>query len=273
MQKTLEQRTIRKFLALALVCVPACAGNPYAKYYNGDANARLRPGYLASEKPLQLYSSADINRDAWDLLRRGYVVVGQSSFNANARGANIAQARAHGATIGAQLVLVTSRYSGTVSGVSPLIMPQNSSTTSTVVATAVGAGGISAVNGIVTSTSTGTQTVLVPYQVERADFAAIYFARVKARLGLFVIPISDSVRARLQTNAGVYVKAVVEASPAFNAEILPNDILLQMGSDRVSSPEGFVELIEKYQGQSVTLLLNRSGRDLSKTLVILSIPK
>jgi S1-C subfamily serine protease len=181
------------------------------------------------------------------------------------------QLRQQAATIGAQIVLVASRYTNTISGAVPLVMPTTSTTTSNGVATISGSGGTATVAGSISSTTQSSRTMMMPYSIARGDFTALYFVRVRTRLGLSVVPLDDSARLRLQTNSGVAVQVVVEGSPAFDADILPGDILLQIGSDRVRSVEHFSELIDRYEGRTVDLVLDRHGRDVRKSVRILTL--
>jgi S1-C subfamily serine protease len=167
------------------------------------------------------------------------------------------------------VVLVASQYTNTVSGAIPLSIPTSSTTTGYGSATAYGSAGAVTVTGTSTSTTTGSKTVYMPYAVRRADFGALYFARVRSSLGLYVRAADDSTRQRLQTNAGVSVVVVIQNTPAFNADILPGDILLQINDDRVYSQENYSELVQKYAGSRVRIRLDRAGRIVQKELTVL----
>jgi hypothetical protein len=253
-------------LSLAFACV-GCV-NPYAKFYQGAPDARSTRGYVQDAKPVQVYSTADFQRDGLELMRRGYVAVGASSFNAGTNAVKASQLRAQAERIGAQVVLVSSRYTNTVTGAVPLSIPTTSTTTSSGTATAYGSGGSVTAYGSGTSTTTSSQTVLMPYSIARADFNAQYFVHVRLRLGTYTLALDDSTRMRLQTNAGVRVVVVVTGSPAFGADILPGDILLQAGSVRIESPEQFTQLLGQLPGPNVTFLIDRSGRRIEKTLAL-----
>jgi C-terminal processing protease CtpA/Prc len=60
---------------------------------------------------------------------------------------------------------------------------------------------------------------------------------------------------------------VVEGTPAFNADVLAGDILLQIADDRVA-PQNYQGLISKYQGQRVVLRLERAGREIVKDVTL-----
>jgi membrane-associated protease RseP (regulator of RpoE activity) len=65
-------------------------------------------------------------------------------------------------------------------------------------------------------------------------------------------------------------RLIVDGSPAFNADIFPGDVLVAMGSEKVQSPDQYTQLLNKYEGQSVTFRLDRDGQVIEKTFRIVS---
>lgn len=259
-----------KVRLLAIVAAAAMFGgcaNPVEQHYQGMTDVRSKPTYDASVAGLQVYTTDDFQRDRLQLARRGYFPIGHSSFNAAASTVNETQVREHAAAIGAHIVLVSSRYTHTVSGATPMPIPTRSTAYSTGVATATGAGGVVTAYGSGTTTTYGQQTVMVPYSVQRADFGVLFFAKAKTRVGLSVVPLDDETRRRLQSNSGVKVEAVVDKSPAFAADILPGDVVLAIAGQTVT-PDSFSELQKAYEGQTVTFALDRDGQRLEKEVSI-----
>jgi len=265
----------RYITLLTLFALAACA-NPYSQFYHGIPDARVNPYYEALPGDVQIYTTNDFDRDVHIWMRKGYFVVGNSSFNGTSSAGSEGQIRAQAKKVGAQVVLISSKYTHTVTGAMPLTLPNNSTSYSTGSATAYGAGGMVNAYGSGTTTTYGTQTVMMPYSIQRADFGAIYFAKTKSRLGLQFsqsAQIDIETRKRLGTNAGIKIFEIVEGSPAFKANVFPGDILLSIGDDEVDSQEEFVKLLDKYEGQSVTIKLYRDGKILKKNLKILSFQK
>jgi hypothetical protein len=228
----------------------------------------VSPNYDAVHGELQIYTSDDFDRDAKALIRRGYSPIGNASFNAGMNAVSEAQLRQQAAKIGAHAVLVASKYTHTVSGAVPLTIPQTTTSYSTGTATAYGAGGTVNAYGSGTTTTYGSQTMMMPYSVARADFGALFFAKTKARLGIFPSAVDDTTRKILQTNAGISVLVVTEGTPAFAADVLPGDVLLAIGDDPVQSVESFYQLLDKYQGQSPVLKIARDGQRMEKRIEI-----
>jgi hypothetical protein len=259
---------MKKLFLICVLFLTSCA-NPYAQFYKGLPDARQRPDYEPIKSELQIYGTDNFDRDAQALIRRGYMPIGQASFNAASNSVTEAQLREQAAKIGAHAVLISSKYTHTISGAMPLTLPQTTTSFSTGTATAYGPAGTVNAYGTGMTTTYGSQTVMMPYSIARSDFGAIFFAKTRPRVGIYCQPTDDGTRKRLQTNAGVIVKEVVEGSPAFRADILPGDVVLAIENDQVQSPENFIQIISKYEGQNVVFHLDRDGKLLDKQIEIL----
>lgn len=259
---------MRKFALVVFVALLTGCANPYAQFYQGEADARKLPSYQSSTEEFRIYSASDWERDLTALERRGFVMIGSSSFSAGTNVVHEYQLREQATKVGAQLVLVSSKYSHTIQGAMPLTLPQTTTSYTNGNATAYGPGGTTSITGNATTTTYGSQTVMMPYAVDWANFLAVYMVRTKSRLGLFVKDLDDQTRQRLQSNKGLIVRNVVEGSPAFDADIIPGDVLLMIGNVRPASGEQYGAALDKYQGQSVKIKLDRNGVLLDKELRI-----
>ncbi|MFZ5723857.1 MAG: PDZ domain-containing protein [Pseudomonadota bacterium] len=256
---------MKKTLILIAALLSGCT-NPYAKFYQGMPDARVRPGYVPSSEPVKIYSSNDIQQDARSLMVKGYLPVGESSFNAASNQASQSQLIFHANKIGAQLVLVKSAFSHTVSGALPLTVPNTATSYSSGTATAYGPGGSVTAYGSGTTTTYGSQTTMVPYTIQRYDFDAMYFVKAKPRVGFIAVAIDNETRRKLGTNSGVRVDIVIENSGAFENDVLPGDIVLKFNDTKIQSVEHYSEMLSTYSGQSVTLTINRDGVEILKVL-------
>ncbi len=255
----------RLVLVLLLGVVGGCANN-FARFYQGMPDARIRPGYISSVEPVRIYSSEDLQKDVRALMSKGYIAVGQSSFNADASSVNQSQLLEQASKVGAHVVLVRSRYTHTESGVMPLTLPKTTTSYSSGTATAYGPGGSVTAYGSGTTTTYGSQTTYIPYSSQRSDFNAVYLVRIKGRLGFYAIALDDDTRRKLGSNAGVRVDVVVEDSPAFVNDVLPGDIVLKFNDATIRSPEHYQELLNAYSGDAVNLTIHRDGTTLTKKL-------
>lgn len=261
---------MRILRAAAVVALMGCASNPYAQFYQGAPDARLTPGVVTPTGGPAIYSSSDLDRDVREVSRRSFALVGQSAFNADMNRVKLSDLQAHAVKVGASMVLVASRYTSTLQGVTPLTLPTTSTTTSSGTAQVSGSAGSVTVTGTGTSTTTGSRTLMMPYTVNRGDFTALYFVKVRPRIGIFALPLDDATRRQLETNSGIRVDIVMEGSPAFDADILPGDIVLSINMTRIRSPEHFAELARQTPPGDAEVQIVRGNRPLTKRLTILA---
>lgn len=257
----------RWLLGLGAMALLAGCANPVAQSYQGMTDVRSRPAYDASVSGVEIYTTDDFERDRLRLARRGFFPIGQSTFNAAASSVNEAQVREHASAIGAHIVLLSSRHSHTVTGATPLTVPVRSTSFSSGMATAHGPAGTAQAYGTGTTTTHGSQTVMVPYSVARSDFAMLFFAKNKSLAGIAVVAPDDATKQRLQTNVGARVESVVDDSPAFFADILPGDVVLSIDGAPVTE-RSFYGLVRQHAGRRVAFELDRGGTRLTKDVQI-----
>lgn len=248
----------------AALFVVGCAANPFTQFYRGNADPRTLEDYLPPSRPLEIFSSGDLARDVDALEARGFQPIGSSDFNAPSNRVSDRQLREQAEKLGVAAVLVSSRYSNTVSGAMPLVLPNTSTSVTNGSATMTGSGGFATVNGSATTTTYGTQTMMMPYSIRRSDFAAVYFVRWRYHLGIQYGVIDPATRQRLQTNAGALAKLVVDDSAAARADILPGDIILTIDGERVEGPQGLNAQLKDRRGREVVLGIDRNGSRVEK---------
>jgi len=254
-------------MKLVLICcallLAACA-NPYVTYYHPNVNYDQSRRLGTPPEDPQVYAGSNPKEDIQNYEEAGYTLIGYSSFN----GANVKYTKAidEGREVGADVVLVYSQYTNTVSGVMPLTMPHNQVSTTNMNGSVYGNGGMATVNGTATTTTYGTETTYVPYSVNRSNYVAIYLAKTKFTFGAFMRNINDQERQAIGSNSGVYVLTVVNESPAFNADILPGDILLKLDNQTISDYQIINSELHQYSGQQVTFTVWRNGKTLKKTV-------
>jgi C-terminal processing protease CtpA/Prc len=253
--------------ATCVLAISGCA-NPYAKFYQGIPDARALPAYDASDTSFRVYSTNDFNRDRINLMRQSYLEVGRASFTGPASNVTAAQLEEQARKVGAQVVLLSSKYSHTNSGAIPLTMPTSTTSHTSSTATAYGSGGSATAYGNSTTTTYGTQTTMLPYSVDIANFGAIFFAKSKSRTGIFPMPLDDDTRKRLQSNRGIIVQVVAEGSTAYRSDILPGDVILSIADEPIDSVKTYSMLVNKYGGRTVKFHLNRDGKELDKDIEI-----
>ncbi|MGD1031401.1 MAG: PDZ domain-containing protein [Opitutaceae bacterium] len=253
---------------VAAVIFAGCVANGFKEFYqtvNIGPYAKLQP-YSGST---QVYSSTNLAADGDHLGQKGYVPLGQASFQTGQR-VTLRQIQEQGQAVGADIVLWASSDLGTEQATVPVFHynPGTTSTTNTygtATANAYGSGGYATANGsysgISTTTTPGTlSTQMVPITIHRMAFGATFWRkRIPGPLGISTVDLPPDMRQTLQRNTGVLVRWLVDDSPAFKANILVGDVITQMNGVDVGSTVSFIQMVYAAAGQEVTLTVLRGG--------------
>lgn len=249
-------------LCVLLFVFSGCANN-YAKFYNdlsGGMNVFENSNLVVPTTTPILIQGSDVQNDTARMREDGYMLLGYSSFNAgpvNQSGA-ISQAK----KVHADTAIVYSRYTGTISGSMPIMMPDQQTTYHS--GSIYGSGGGYA-NYQGSSTTYGTRTMYMPYSVNRLDYYATYWIKVKQfSLGVSIDNLTDELRKSIESNKGVYITVVVKGSPAFDNNLLVGDIIRRINSVEVSDGSHFVELIAQNKGRQIELEIVRADKTIVK---------
>lgn len=273
MNKGKEMKRIRYIALATLLAATAGCTSGYSQFYKSvpgatpDAIAAKRAG-PAPEIPI-LERAAPASAEEIDSAygKRGYTIIGYSMFNSG-RGESESAALKQGQAVGADLVLVFNpQYTGTITSQIPITTPTTTTSYSSGSATAYGPGTPVTAYGSSTTTTYGSRTTYMPMAIHRSDYGAVYFIKQRFRLGASVRPLTDEERQQLETNQGVVIITIVDGTPAFNADLLPGDIITAINGKRVSSPETYSSLLESERG-NVTLDLIRKGQPISKSVAL-----
>jgi len=96
----------------------------------------------------------------------------------------------------------------------------------------------------------------------------LYLAKVRARTGIFVRPMSEEMRHRRGTNLGVEVLEVVEGTSGFAADVLNGDIMVSVGGENVQSVDQYGQLIAKAEGTTTAFVFERDGKPYERQLAV-----
>jgi len=198
--------------------------------------------------------------------KRGFSLIGYSAFNSGKNESERAAIQ-QGQEVGADLVLILNpKYTGSVTTSVPIVTPTTSKSYSSGTATAYGAGAPVTAYANSTTTTYGTTTNYVPITVNRSDYAALYFIKIRIRLGAIFRNLSDLERQDLQTNKGVVINAIVDGSPAFDADILIGDMVLSVDGQAVTNVTGLQAMLAERAGKQITFGLLRRGQKIEKNI-------
>lgn len=266
--------SVRALALMAVTLALAGCANGYKDFYR--ANAAMPPEVIARSRAAPAPATPLVERgrpgDVQAVLdahmQHGYVMIGSSQFNSG-RSESDAAAIKQGAVVGADLVLLLDpHYTGSVTTSVPLTTPTTSTTYSSGTATAYGGGQSVTAYGNGTSTTYGTTTTMIPVTVNRSDYGAVYFIKVRMGLGVWVRELNDAERQQTQSNKGVVILVVRDDSPAFEADLLKGDMLVSVDGKPISGRTSFSAMIVEHKGKQVTLEVMRGGQRLEKKVTI-----
>jgi len=252
-------------IGCACLVLGACASG-YAEFYTPVPQGPVA-AEVFSGQPALIQSTGNPSNDVDAMYSRGFGPIGSASFNGPIQ--NVAGALAQAKKVGAEYVVVSRQYASTVSGVIPMTTFSPQTTYSSGTVNAYGSGGYVSGTYNGTSTTYNEQTAYLPYSVERFDQQAIFFAPLaREGVGLRAIEISPQEAQRLGTQKGVIITSVRRGSPAFDADILPGDILTQVGGHVVYDREGMLAQFLAAYGSDVVMTVRRGSEVLEKTVHI-----
>lgn len=256
----------------ALVLVGGCAAtNGYREFYTARPGAT--PDAIAASRAApptgspQVAQVGQFDEGAQQAYaRQGYDLIGHSSFSSGHNELD-KDAVDVGVSVGADLVVILNPdYQESVTTSVPITTPTTTTSHTTGTATVYGSGGPATAYGNASTTTYGSKTTYVPMTVHRYEYAAFYFIKRYYSLGTNVHDLTDSERRELQSNRGVYVNWVVDGTPAYDADILPGDIIVGVNGQSTSNPDGFSALLSANRGRTVEITIFRRGELLSKRI-------
>jgi len=209
----------------------------------------------------------NMENDNITMLENGYVRLGNSSWNGELAHEYGALAKAK--KVNASVVILYSKYTNTESGSLPLTTPSTQTSTTNFSGNVYGSGGYGSYYGTGTTTTYGSTTTYIPYNIRRFDQGATYWIRMKdsaVRLGIYIIDLTPEARKASESNKGMLIMVIVKNSPAFNADIINGDILRRVGEIAIYNEDTYQEALVKYAGTETQVIVWRKGNEIKKDI-------
>lgn len=255
-------------LALCVALALGACASPYQKFYHANTTSDLAAVTMPySGEPTLGMGTNNPRQDVRNMFQQGYVVVGWSSFvgPAQAKTGAIAQAKA----VGAERVLLYSKYRNTITSALPVTLPTATTSYSSGTVNAYGSGGYGVGNYSGMTTTYGTETTYIPYSVDKYDQMAVYFApRKREGLGILSHNLTDAERQAIGSNVGMEIVAVRTGSPAFQADIIPGDLLLSLDGMPVYDTATMQHAVTAIRGREVAVVLFRGRTKITKSILV-----
>lgn len=254
------------FLLFLTTILTGCA-NPYRQHYRSmlerwpKSKSLLMETQEASEP--KLITSENMKKDIMSMLQNGYFLIGKARFTSPP--INEKQAFKQAREIGADVVFVKKDYVTTKTksvSITEWLPERKVTTRETSTYQKDPSAQPSVYKREVIRTIEGeSYTRYVPQSIDYYDYSATFWKKTKPlRFGVLARALDEETKKRLQSNRGVIVKVVVNKSPAYNADILLDDIIIQFAGETVAGPEDFFGKIRTHTGQTVTVKIIRDGK-------------
>jgi hypothetical protein len=262
------------FNLLLAIILAGCA-NPFRVNYQSTLDKWPGTKAMLMETPEadapKLITSQDMKKDIMTMLQNGYFLIGKAKFRSPP--INEEQALAQAKAVGADAVFIKQDYVNTKTESIPIteLLPDKTITTTE---TSMFQKDPSAPPSIyqreTSQTLEGESYVrYVPRSTDYYDYSATFWKKSKPQIfGVLVRALNDETKKRLQSNRGVMVKVVVNKTPAYNADILRDDIITQFAGEPVADPDDFFEKVNTYAGQTITVKIIRDGKPKDITLTL-----
>ena len=106
------------------------------------------------------------------------------------------------------------------------------------------------------------------YNIKRYDYTVVLFVSLSSwyiknqRSGFEVKDLDSSTRQTLQRNTGAVVDVVYNKSNAFYANLIKNDVLIEINGQPIYTADDYYSFIKNFQGSSFILKVIRNGQEI-----------
>ncbi len=213
-----------KILTLFMLLSTISCVSGYQQYYQPNAQFHNDPGilYLKSGEAASITRSIDLDADLLSFYTKNYVPIGISSFNGVIEDEDSLKRQA--IRVGATHVIYSVQYNRreTANVTVPITAPSSSNHSGII----SHGGRIGSYSG--TTQNFTTQQVPIAIDIDHYTQTAIFLARHAklCAIGIITRKLSNEEKLSLTRNNGVVIGAVVENTPAFQANILPGDVII-----------------------------------------------
>ena len=241
---------------------------PYSKFYldrTGGIDITKSPLVEISSEEPKVSCGYNKEEDFQRMIENGYFLIGYSSFNAgsiNKDGAIFQAKKIH-----ASIVILYSQYTNTVSGAIPLTLPNKKRSSTKFSGNVYSSSGYANYSGNTYTTTYGSKTTYIPYNVRRYEYLATYWVKSKPPIfGTILVDITNKIGREIGSNKGMLIETVINGSPAFRGGIFKGDVLRKIGGIDIYNNETFQESLKKYKGQTINVVVFQNGKEVEKEI-------
>lgn len=266
------KKTLPLIAAVLCILLGGCHTNPYKEYFIPELTPMTDEKdlvYLREGETPVLERTDDLKNAIYDALASEYVCVGRAGFIGAPRQIGLIAEQAK--DIRATHVIYNITYADTRSGVSAIPVPDYKVTNTN--------GSVSSPYGHFanyqeSTTTTGTKYIPYTYEIDRYDQSAYFFVKslARSRFGVWIKDLTNEERERIGQNNGTRITLVMYDRPAFNANVLKNDILLKINDIDIRDSRHAGDIMKHYPGRKLTFTVFRKNKKIVIPIVLDSPP-
>ena len=105
--------------------------------------------------------------------------------------------------------------------------------------------------------------------MDRFEYGASYWRRARpGGLGVEFRDLTAEEKGKLGSNKGVVISGVMRGGAAYNADLVPGDVIRSMNQSPVTDFWSFADILDRSMGKSVEFSVWRNGNLIEKTIFI-----
>lgn len=207
-------------------------------------------------EPERISPTGDADADMEAMWRKGFAAIGFTSFKSN--NSKTTDAIRLGKKLKARYVMIMTGLVSSRTGAIPWTTPTTQTTFTNGSATVYGNGGTATAQYSGTSTTTGSQTTMIPFTINTYDKIAVYYQEMpRTGTGIYPRDLSNDEMRALGTRKGFVVQFVRDGSPAYQADLFPGDIVTHLNG----KPFDYSDLVPALAGDApLKLSVMRNGQ-------------
>jgi serine protease Do len=225
---------MKNHILLALIILLCGCSQPFSEYYHDKTAEQGLSKFIIDDniQPEVRQGTSDPEADTVKMLEDNYGLLGYSAFFAPKL--DDSQAIEQAKKVKASVVLLYSKHKDTSTGVQPIYLNKG---------------------GVIYTSS----------QADGYNQTASYWVKNKPPvLGIGVKELTPEQRKQSGSNNGMCIAYVIKQSPAFKAQIINGDILINIDNKEINDNQSFKSAQDSKAGKTITILLIRDGKKIVK---------
>ncbi len=239
---------VAKVLSLILLSLIASCTNDFKKFYKEEAlYAKMKDKVIFHQEDPQIMSSSDMKQDLEKYFRKGYIVIGSSTFNSGNENNPESNIKSWAKKLGAEVVLWNYKYTNTVSGVNTYTYYTPQTNTSYYSGHINNGYSMNSYNysGTMTTQTQTANIASIPYSIRRYDYNAVFLGKtnIKIKFGASFKDLDRDERIKLKLKGGALIAIILEDTPAYHSNLMEGDIVTKIQKHNVTNSEDLLKFI------------------------------